>query len=318
MAKKNITIFEVFLQGLGLYFSNIDRFMLYMAFPVLGQLLGLIITVSLLYFFANYNTVLLASMPMLQNQMYANIVFALILLPAIALWIKAFWDYMIAYSAVNSMTDNMLKSERVYDFPAHTSMVTRRALSYLGLCLIFLSLILLTYIPIFMVFGWILLIYYAFIFQIFMFEPELSPSECFKKSASYVSNNFKRTFLMISLVGLFTYIIVPQIVLTFMATLKTVDWLKNIVVQYITVPSLDSVNMVLSAMGATQITPMQVSTFIVQTLIIIVVIQLLLPLRVICMCLWYKNFYNDAGAMKKIDDRVLDRAGASTKKKRKK
>ncbi len=318
MAKKNITIFEIFLQGLGLYFSNIDRFMLYMAFPVLGQLLGLIITVSLLYFFANYNTVLLASMPILQNQMYANIVFALILLPAIALWIKAFWDYMIAYSAVNSMTDNMLKSERVYDFPAHTSMVTRRALSYLGLCLIFLSLILLTYIPIFMVFGWILLVYYAFIFQIFMFEPELSPSECFKKSASYVSNNFKRTFLMISLVGLFTYIIVPQIVLTFLTTLKTVDWLKNIVVQYITVPSLDSVNMVLSAMGATQITPMQVSTFIVQTLIIIVVIQLLLPLRVICMCLWYKNFYNDAGAMKKIDDRVLDRAGASTKKKRKK
>ena len=318
MAKKNITIFEIFLQGLGLYFSNIDRFMLYMAFPVLGQLLGLIITVSLFYFFANYNTVLLASMPMLQNQMYANIVFALILLPAIALWTKAFWDYMIAYSAVNSMTDNMLKSERVYDFPAHTSMVTRRALSYLGLCLIFLSLILLTYIPIFMVFGWILLVYYAFIFQIFMFEPELSPSECFKKSASYVSNNFKRTFLMISLVGLFTYIIVPQIVLTFMTTLKTVDWLKNIVVQYITVPSLDSVNMVLSAMGATQITPMQVSTFIVQTLIIIVVIQLLLPLRVICMCLWYKNFYNDAGAMKKIDDKVLDRAGASTKKKRKK
>ena len=123
---------------------------------------------------------------------------------------------------------------------------------------------------------------------------------------------------MISLVGLFTYIIVPQIVLTFMTTLKTVDWLKSLVVPYITVPSLDSVNMVLSAMGVAQITPIQVATFIVQSLIIIVVIQLLLPLRVICMCLWYKNFYNDAGAMKKIDDRVLDRAGASTKKKRKK
>ena len=257
-------------------------------------------------------------MPMLQNQMYANIVIALILFPSIALLIKAFCDYMVAYSAVNSMTDNMLKSERVYDFPAHTLMVTRRGIAYLGLCLIFLSLILLTYIPIFMVFGWILLIYYAFIFQIFMFEPELSPSECFKKSASYVSNNFKRTFLMISLVGLFTYIIVPQIVLTFMTTLKTVDWLKSLVVPYITVPSLDSVNMVLSAMGVAQITPIQVATFIVQSLIIIVVIQLLLPLRVICMCLWYKNFYNDAGAMKKIDDRVLDRAGASTKKKRKK
>lgn len=318
MAKKNITIFEIFLQGLGLYFSNIDRFLLYMAVPIAGQLLGLIITVSLLYFFANYNTMVLSSVPLLQNQMYANIAIAIILLPGIILWVKSFSDYMVAYSAVNSMTDNMLKSERVYDFPAHTMMVTRRGLAYFCLCIMFLSLIALTYIPIFMVFGWILLLYYAFIFQIFIFEPELSPGDCFKKSASYVSGNFKRTFLMIALVGMFTYVIVPQIILTFLTTVKAVDWLKSLIVPYITVPSLDSINMVLSAMGAVQITPVQVATFIVQVLILLAVIQLLLPLRVICMCLWYKNFYNDAGAMKKIDDKILDRAGVPTKKKRKK
>ena len=318
MAKKNITIFENFLQGLGLYFSNIDRFLLYMIIPIVGQLLGLVITVSLLYFFGNYNTMVLSSIPLFQNQTYANIAIAIILLPGIILWIKSFSDYMIAYSAVNSMTDNMLKSERVYDFPAHTMMVTRRGFAYFSLCAMFLSLILLTYIPIFMVFGWILLVYYAFVFQIFIFEPELSPGDCFKKSASYVSGNFKRTFLMIALVGMFTYVIVPQIILTFFTTVKAVDWLKSLIVPYITVPSLDSINMVLSAMGVAQITPVQVATFVVQLLIVISAIQLLLPLRVICMCLWYKNFYNDAGAMKKIDDKILDRAGAPTKKKRKK
>ncbi len=318
MAKKNITIFEIFLQGLGLYFSNIDRFLLYMLLPIAGQLLGFVLTVSLIYFFANYNTLMLSSIPLFKNQMYANIAIAVILLPGIIIWIKSFCDYMVAYCAVNSMTDNMLKSERVYDFPAHTMMVTRRGLAYFNLCVMFLALILLTYIPIFMVFGWILLVYYAFIFQIFLFEPELSPGDCFKKSASYVSGNFKRTFMMIALVGAFTYVIVPQILLSFFTTVKLVDWLKSLIVPYITVPSLDSVNMVLSAMGAAQITPVQVATFIVQALIIIGVIQLLLPLRVICMCLWYKNFYNDAGAMKKIDDKILDRAGANTKKKRKK
>lgn len=318
MAKKNITIFEIFLQGLGLYFSNIDRFMLYMLIPIAGQLLGLVITVSLLYFFGNYNAMILSSFPLFQNQMYANIAIAVILLPGIILWLKSFSDYMIAYSSVNSMTDNMLKSERVYDFPAHTMMVTRRGLAYFSLCAMFLALILLTYIPIFMVFGWILLVYYAFVFQIFIFEPELSPGDCFKQSASYVSGNFKRTFLMIALVGMFTYVIVPQIVLTFCTTIKVVDWLKSLIVPYITVPSLDSINMVLSAMGVVQITPVQVGTFIVQLLIVVGVIQLLLPLRVICMCLWYKNFYNDAGAMKKIDDKILDRAGVPTKKKRKK
>lgn len=318
MAKKNITIFEIFLQGLGLYFSNIDRFLLYMIIPIIGQLFGFVLTVCLSYFFCNYNTVLLSSFPLFKNQMYANIAILILLLPGVILWMKSFSDYMIAYSAVNSMTDNMLKSERVYDFPAHNMMVTRRGLAYFCMCVMFLSLILLTYIPIFVVFGWILLVYYAFIFQIFIFEPELSPVDCFKKSTSYVSGNFRRTFLMIGLVGIFTYLIIPQIILTFFNTIKVVDWLKSLILPYITVPSLDSINMVLSAMGVSQITPVQVATFIVQALIVIGIIQLLLPLRVICMCLWYKNFYNDAGAMKKIDDRILDRAGASSKKKRKK
>lgn len=318
MAKKNISVFEIFLQGLGLYFSNIDRFLLYMFFPVIGQLAGLVITVSLIYFFCNYNTLFLSSVPLFQNQTYANIAVGVILLPGIILWLKSFSDYMIAYASVNSMTDNMLKSERVYDFPAHTMMVTRRKFPYFCLCVMFLSLLFLTGIPIFMVFGWILLIYYAFIFQIFIFEPELSPGDCFKKSTSYVSGNFKRTFLMILLIGLFTYVIVPQIILTFLTTVKAVDWLKSLIVPYITVPSLDSINMVLSALGVSQISPAQVALFIVQILIIMIVIQFLLPLRVICMCLWYKNFYNSAGAMKTIDDKILDRAGVSDKKKRKK
>jgi hypothetical protein len=151
-----------------------------------------------------------------------------------------------------------------------------------------------------------------------MFEPELSPLDCFKRSSTYVSGNFKQTFFMIILVGGLTYVILPQIVLTFITTIKGVDYLKDLFVQYITVPSLDSINMVLSAMGYSQIMPSQVATFIVQALIVIIVIQLLLPLRAICMCLWYKNFHNDSGAMKKIDDRILERAGANKKTKRRK
>ena len=123
---------------------------------------------------------------------------------------------------------------------------------------------------------------------------------------------------MIILLGGLTYVILPQIMLTFLTTVKAVDYLKDTLVKYISVPSLDAINMVLSAMGVAQITPSQVALFIVQALIIIVTIQLLLPLRGICMCLWYKNFYNDAGAMKKIDDRILARACVDKKKRRKK
>lgn len=318
MAKKSNTIFEIFLQGVGLYFTNIDRFVWYMIFPVFGQLLGLVLTTIVIYSYNEYHALLLANIPLLKTPMYMNIALAVVLLPILILWAKSLWDYIVAYSAVNSMTDNMLKSERVYDFPAHTMMISRRWIAYLGLWGLYGGLLLLTSIPIFLVFGWILLIYYAFIFQIFIFEPELSPFDCFKRSSSYVSGNFKKTLLMIVLLGSLTYVILPQIMLTFLTTVKAVDYLKDVLVKYISVPSLDSINMVLSAMGVTQIMPSQVALFIVQALIVIVIIQLLLPLRCICMCLWYKNFYNDAGAMKKIDDRILSRAGAEKKKRRKK
>lgn len=317
MARKNGSIFEIFLQSVGLYFTNIDCFVWYMVFPVLGQLFGFIMTAIILYSYCEYKTVILSTVPILKTPMYLHIALAAVLIPIALIWIKALWDYAVAYSAVNSMTENMLKSQRVYDFPAHTMMITRRWLPYFGLLIMFGSILLLSVIPIFTVFVWVLLVFYAFIFQIFIFEPDLSPVECFKRSSSYVQGHFKQTLLMICLIGGLTYIVLPQIALVFLETVKAVGYLKDLIVPYISVPSLDRINWVLSAMGAKQIMPTQVAYFIVRALILIVMIQFLLPLRVICMCLWYKNFYNDSGAMKQIDDRILDRAGAKKRKRRK-
>ena len=317
MAKKGSTIIEIFLQAIGLYFTNIDRFLWYMLFPVFGQLIGIILLTTVLYSFNEFQTVILSSFPLLKNQMYMNIALGVVLLPVIILWIKALWDYVVAYTAVNSMTENMLKSERVYDFPAHTMMVTRRWAQYLGLCILYAGLLLLSVTGIFTGFAWVLLIYYTFVFQIFLFEPDLSPVDCFKRSSSYVRGNFKQTFLMIILAGGLTYVVLPQIILTFLDSVKGVKTLQDLLIPYISVPSLDWINMILSAAGIQQIMPNQVALFIVQALIIIIVIQLLLPLRVICMCLWYKNFYNDAGSMKKIDDKILERAGAKKSRRKK-
>ena len=316
MAKNNGKIFEIFLQSIGLYFTNIDRFVWYMVFPVVGQLLAFILTSLIVYSFIEYKSFILSSFPLLKTPLYMNITLSIVLIPVVFIWLKSVWDYFVAYSAVNSMTENMLKSERVYDFPAHTMMVTRRWFPYLCLCFMYFSLIFLSAIPVFLVFAWILLIYYAFVFQIFMFEPDLSPFDCFKQSSAYVKGNFKQTSLMIIMVGTLTYIIIPQIILTFLDTVKAVKYLQDLVQPLISVPSLDWLNMVLSAAGISQIMPAQVALFIVQFLTVIIVIQMLLPLRVISMCLWYKNFHNDSGAMKKIDDAILDRAGVNKKRRK--
>lgn len=318
MAKRNNTIFEIFLQGLGLYFTNIDRFVWYMFFPVLGQLLGFILTVVILYNFNQNQAFILSKVSIVQTQAHLNILLAVLLMPVVLLWLKAFWDYMVAYSAVNSMTENMLKSERVYDFPAHTMMVTRRSFSFLCLVFLYMSLILLSLTIVFAGFIWVLMIYFAFVFQIFLFEPELSPIDCFKKSSEYVRGKFKQTFLMVVLVGALTYIILPQIMLSFFDAVTVIDYFKGVILPYITEKSLDWLNMPLSAMGLHMVSTTSAACFIVKAFITVLVIQFLLPLRVICMCLWYKNFHNDSGSMKKFDDRILDRAGANKKAKKNK
>ena len=43
MAKKNKSVFGIFIESIGLYFSNFKQFVKYMTFPVLGQVLGLIL-----------------------------------------------------------------------------------------------------------------------------------------------------------------------------------------------------------------------------------------------------------------------------------
>ena len=62
-------------------------------------------------------------MPILNNFGLLVLFAILITLPGLAIFVKAFWEYLVAYGAVNSMVENMLKSGKVYDFDAHTELV---------------------------------------------------------------------------------------------------------------------------------------------------------------------------------------------------
>ena len=52
MAKKNNTPLGIFMESIGLYFSNFDKFVKYMSFPVLAQIAGLALVFLLTYFYA--------------------------------------------------------------------------------------------------------------------------------------------------------------------------------------------------------------------------------------------------------------------------
>ena len=50
MSKKNKTPLGIFVESIGLYFSNFDKFVKYMTFPVMGQIAGLVLVFLLTYF----------------------------------------------------------------------------------------------------------------------------------------------------------------------------------------------------------------------------------------------------------------------------
>ena len=153
MTKRNKSFFEIFLQGVGLYFSNANKFLSYMMFPVFGQLFGLLLIYYSTLFYNKNLSVILVNYPVLNQPIYKTIILMGILVPALVLYVSALWKYWIAYGAVNSMCDNLLKSGRVYDFGAHNQLVTSNWVIFLSISFIYHFLAFIAINPIFWIIG---------------------------------------------------------------------------------------------------------------------------------------------------------------------
>ena len=81
------------------------------------------------------------------------------------IFVKSFWEYLVAYGAVNSMLENMLKSGKVYDFDAHTELIKRRTMPFVGLWFLFGFFSLISVIPFFWVPCGVLAVFFVLVFQ---------------------------------------------------------------------------------------------------------------------------------------------------------
>ena len=91
MVKKNKTVFEIFLQGVGLYFSNIDKFLHYMLYPVFGQLFGVIVIYYSVVFYNTNLSALIINYPVLNEDIYKNIILFVVLIPGLVIYLTALW-----------------------------------------------------------------------------------------------------------------------------------------------------------------------------------------------------------------------------------
>ncbi len=307
MSKRAKTTFGVFTESIGLYFSAFDKFIKYMAFPVLGQVAGLGLISILTYFYIRNMPKLIDKFPNLNNISALIIISIIITLPGLAIFCKAFWEYLIAYGSINSMFVNLVKSGKVYDFDAHDELIKQRTPYFIGLWLLIGILSIIALFPLFWVIGGIFAVYFVLVFQVFTFETELSPIGCLKKSLLLVKGNFRPTFILIILTGLLTYLIIPQLISKGINAVGITTGLSNFIMPLVN--SLPELNFTQYGLGI--ISHSDISIFIVELTFAQIIIQYTLPLRSIIWANWYKEL-NEGIALSGI------RQAAKTKKSSKK
>lgn len=302
-------VWNIFGESLKLYFLNFDKFMRYLAFPVLGQLFGMLLIVFLSNFYVTGLPSLVAKNNIFNNFSTIFIIFLMVTLPGLFIFTKAVWDYLIAYGAINSMAENAMRSGRVYDFAAHNELITRRSAGFFAVWLLFGIFSLVGLFPLFWIIAGILFVYFVLIFQVFTFEPDKSPVGCFKKSFTIIKGNFGRTCLLMFLVGGLTYWALPQLVqylfdLGHITTLLAIPF-DGCARQL----PLDDINkMCASIPHFVPLTSISVSKMFVEAILAYLITCFTLPIRSICWTLWYKSL-NKAEC--KIEKKLLDRATKS-------
>lgn len=283
------SIFFILWEGIKIYFSNIDKFLLYMLFPVFGQVIGIALSFGLSLGFAD-KVVQKADSPAV-----ALLMILLLAIPGLLIFAKAFWDYMVAYVALNSMTEGAVTTGKVYDLDSHNEVATQRGWKYIGFLIILSVLMSLGSSIFFIIPGFVLWIYFILVFQVFTFEPDLSITDIFKRSFLLVKGNWARTFILMAVLGFFSMYILTEgitVVFDYLNLTASASSIFNFISNLI---PLDLVNKILVHANQPIITNEMVSKTIFVSVLGMIISGLTLPIRSICWSLWYKNLSDVKG-----------------------
>ncbi len=309
----------IILAAIRIYSTNFLKFCGYMLFPVLGQVLGLLLIFCLAALYIAYLPELAEKYPVFND--YSTIILSVILItvPGLLIFTKAFWDYLVTYGAINSVTESFLTTGKIYDFPAHNATITSRGFKYVGLWLLYSVFWLIAINPFFWIIGAIFFIYFILLFQVFSFEPDKSVSECFTRSFEIIRGNAFRTLLILLIIGLFTHVIFVQGFAVIFDFTKITSLLGSMFEDTLaTYIPIDTINNIMLNFNSSfdLLTPAKVAAFFVYQIVTFLVIGFSLPLRGITWALWYialTDSQNGAKgcnpkAVKRVSAEIIDRA----------
>ena len=285
------SIWFVLFEGLKIYFLNIDKFFLYMLFPVFGQIIGIALAMGLSL------SLMQTVVEKTDNALTALLYVILLAVPGLLIFVLAFWDYMVAYVALNSMTEGAVTTGKVYDFQSHNEVATRRTMSYVVFLLVICALSSVGSTIFFIVPGFIVWIYLILVYQVFTFEPDLNITNILKRSFLLVKGSWFRTLAILAILTFFSIFIITQGVIVIFDFLNITNWICSILDEYTSMFPLELVNEILEYCNLQIITPTMISHLILTSALSFVVAGLTLPIRSICWTLWYMVL-SDASAKK--------------------
>ena len=289
MAKKNsqISVLGAVFGGLKTYLNNLDIFMKYLAFPVLGTIFGIFILFGINYFFVTHLGEIENSSPIFSSPAVLFTILILITVPAFIIIMKALFDYIVAFGALNSMCVN---SDRVEDVYFHKEVIKRRFAPYcillIALGLIFCLLSFPFLLPLLIV----ALVFLSLAVQVYVLEEDSTPYEAIRKSIELVKSNFWLVFWILAIITFISYIAVPYLICWAVGKTAVLQFLANPVEKYVALLPISDINSLLAAKGINYTFDMIIiAENIVLTAIAAIVTMFMLPFRCACCVEIYKG-----------------------------
>lgn len=294
--KNSNNFVNILFKGLQIYLLNIHKFLMYMAFPVLGQLIGIVLIFVPARYMGEMLPDLAAKYEAFAEPSKQLALILLTILPGLVLLISAFWKYLVAYAALNSMTHSALTSGKIYDFPAHNGVVNKNIWAYILLWLLISILGLVAFNPFLIVPGGIFFVFFILVFQVFTFETEGGVINCFAKSFKLVKGSFLKTLSLALILLVFAWGLSELAAFGLGKVVDVKSFLSNITWALV---ATDYVNMLNANLPLQiQVTPELISKMLFGSMVSFIIFGFTLPLRSVCWTLWYKKLVGKSGTQK--------------------
>ena len=283
-SNKFIGVFKIFFSSIRTYFLYLDQTAKYLVFPIFGQIISLLLIFTATYFFAT-NIENIRNI----NQFFANdknllTTFFILLAPLLLVFLKAFFDYIIAFASLNILFFTAPKNKKAknIDFVANDNVIKRKLLNYI-LLMLFVSIAAICPPA---------LIFLSLSFQVLALEGDISAPKAFSRSIELVLGNFINTTILIVLCWLSTYIFLPELLTWVCEKISLTTFAVTKFEIFCTLLPIEEINKYLSLIN-TNTNATELGMLMFSSMIAFLITGFTLPFRCCCFTELYKMYDSD-------------------------